>query len=253
MTFSAEELERYARHIVLREIGGPGQARLKAARVVLIGAGGLGSAALLYLAAAGVGTLVVVDDDRVSLSNLQRQVIYGTHDIGRPKVTSAAEVIERLNPHVRVEVAASRFEAEVCGGLLAGADAVLDGSDSFATRQAVNAAAVAACVPLVAAAMSQWEGQVSIWNPKAGGPCYECVFPEAPAPGLAPSCAEAGIVGALPGTLGAMMALETVKLLTGAGRPLLGRMLIYDALEAEVRIVRLSRRTDCRICSAGGR
>lgn len=246
-----EEIERYARHIVLREIGGPGQARLRAARVVVVGAGGLGSPALLYLAAAGVGRIAVVDDDAVSLSNLQRQVIHGTGDIGRPKVASAAEAIARINPHVAVEAHGERFGAGSAPRLLAGADLVLDGSDNFATRYAVNRAAVAGGVPLLAAAMSQWEGQIGLYDPARGGPCFACVFPEPPAPGLAPSCAEAGIVGALPGVMGAMLALEAVKAIAGAGRGLGGRLLIYDALDAEVRVMRVARRADCAVCGAG--
>jgi molybdopterin-synthase adenylyltransferase len=248
MTLGPEELERYARHIVLREIGGPGQRRLGAARVLVVGAGGLGSPALLYLAAAGVGTLVVADDDTVGLANLQRQVVHATEEIGRPKVESAARAVARLNPHVRVEAHAVRLAAETIDPLLAGADLVLDGSDNFATRYMVNAAAVRAGVPLVAAAMSQWEGQISIYHPAGGGPCLACVFPEAPAAGLAPSCAEAGIVGALPGVMGSMMALEAIKWIASAGRSLMGRLLIYDALDAEVRTLRIARREGCAVC-----
>jgi molybdopterin-synthase adenylyltransferase len=248
---SPEELERYARHIVLREIGGAGQRRLGAARVVVVGAGGLGSPAILYLAAAGVGRIAVVDDDAVALSNLQRQVLHGMAEIGRPKVESARAAVARLNPHVAVEAHAVRLGPENAGALLAGADIVLDGCDSFATRAVVNAACVRAGVPLVSAAMSQWEGQISLYHPAEGGPCYACVFPEAPAAGLAPSCAEAGIVGALPGVMGSMMALEAIKWIARAGRTLAGRMLIYDALDAEVRAMRLARRAGCAVCGEG--
>jgi molybdopterin/thiamine biosynthesis adenylyltransferase len=248
VSFSPEELERYARHIVLHEIGGAGQRRLAAARLLVVGAGGLGSPALLYLAAAGIGRLTVVDDDAVSLSNLQRQVIHGTPDIGRPKVESAAAAIVRLNPHVETEGLAFRLDAESAAALVPGHDLVLDGSDTFETRHLVNAACVAAGVPLLAAAMGPWEGQISLWHPAGGGPCYACVFPEPPAPDLVPTCASAGIIGALAGVMGAMMALEAVKALTGAGTGLRGTLLLYDALHAETRRIRLRRRPDCPVC-----
>lgn len=247
-----EELERYARHIVLREIGGPGQRRLRAARVLAVGAGGLGCPALAYLAAAGVGRITLVDDDAVSLSNLQRQILFGTADIGRPKVEAAAEALARLNPGVAVEPLPLRLVPANAAELAAGHDLVLDGSDNFATRYLVNAACVAARVPLVAAAMAQWEGQIGLWDPARGGPCYACVFPEAPAPGLAPACAEAGVVGALPGVMGAMMALEAVKAIARAGASLRGRLLIYDGLWAETRSIRVRPRQDCSACHGLG-
>ncbi len=248
MSLAPEEIERYARHIVLREIGGPGQQRLRAARVLVVGAGGLGSPAMLYLAAAGVGTLGVVDDDHVALSNLQRQVLYRTADIGRPKAGAARDALVRLNPHVTVEVHALRINAGNAAGLVEGQDLVLDGCDNFGTRYAVNAACVAAGVPLIAGAMSQWEGQISLWHPASGAPCYACIFPEAPADGLAPSCAEAGIIGALPGVIGSMMALEAIKHIARAGEGLGGAMLIYDGLHADVRRIRMGRRPDCAVC-----
>lgn len=251
MTLSPEELERYARHIVLREIGGPGQRRLNSARVLMVGAGALGSPAMLYLAAAGVGTLAVADDDVVGLSNLQRQVIHVTETVDQLKVESATRAVARLNPHVKVEAHAVRLTPDTIDPLLVGADLVLDGSDNFATRYMVNAAAARAGVPLVAAAMSQWEGQISVYHPAGGGPCLACIFPEVPAPGLAPSCAEAGIIGALPGVMGSMMALEAIKWIAGAGRSLMGRLLIYDALDAEVRTLRVARREDCTVCGLG--
>jgi molybdopterin/thiamine biosynthesis adenylyltransferase len=251
MSLSPEELQRYARHIVLREVGGPGQARLRAARVLVVGAGGLGSPALLYLAAAGVGHLTIVDDDVVGLSNLQRQVLFGTPDIGAPKAERAREALARLNPHVSVETKAVRIDAGNAGGLVAGHDLVLDGCDNFATRYAVNAACVAAGVPLIAAAMSQWEGQISLWHPAGGAPCYACVFPEPPAEGLAPSCAEAGVIGALPGVMGSMMALEAIKHLARAGTGLAGQMFLYDGLHSETRRIRISRRPGCRVCGSG--
>lgn len=247
-----EELARYARHIVLHEIGGPGQARLGAARVLVVGAGGLGSAALLYLAAAGTGRLVVVDDDAVGLSNLQRQVLHATPEVGAPKVESAERALGRLNPHVAVEGHALRLDAEAAARLVPGADVVLDGSDNFATRYLVNAACVAAGRPLIAAAMSQWEGQIGLFHPAGGGPCYRCVFPEAPADELMPSCARAGVVAPLPGVMGSMLALEAIKLLTGAGTPLRGALLLYDALHADVRRIRTRARADCPVCHGAG-
>jgi molybdopterin/thiamine biosynthesis adenylyltransferase len=252
VSLAPDELERYARHIVLREIGGPGQRRLRAARVLVVGAGGLGCPALIYLTAAGMGALTVVDDDVVGLSNLQRQILFGAGDVGAPKVTCAAAALARLNPHVTVEPRAVRLDDGNAAELVSAADVVLDGSDNFATRYLVNAACVAAGRPLVAAAMSQWEGQISLWDPARGGPCYECVFPEPPAPGLAPSCAEAGVVGALPGVMGALMALETIKLIARAGTPLRGRLLIFDALDAETRRITVRARPDCPACGGRG-
>jgi molybdopterin/thiamine biosynthesis adenylyltransferase len=252
MAFSDAELERYARHIVLREIGGPGQARLKAASVLVVGAGGLGSASLMYLAAAGVGRIAVADDDAVSLSNLQRQVLHRTEDVGRPKVESAADALARLNPEVTVEPLAVRLGPENAAGLVAGRDLVVDGSDSFATRALVNAACVEAGVPLVSGAIGQWEGQLSVFDPARGGPCLACVFPEAPAPGLAPSCAEGGVLGALAGVFGALQAAEAAKLLAGAGEPLRGRMLLLDLLHGETRTMRLRAEPGCRVCGGRG-
>ena len=246
-----KELERYARHIVLREIGGPGQNKLIAAKVCVVGAGGLGSPALLYLAAAGVGTLGVVDDDTVSLSNLQRQVLHGTGDIDRPKVESAVDALARINPHVRVQPHQTRLSADNAASIFQDYDLVLDGSDNFDTRYLVNETCVALKKPLIAAAMSQWEGQISLYDPANGGPCYACVFPVRPAPGQVPSCAEAGIVGALAGVMGSMMAVEAVKHITGAGESLRGQMLIYDALYGESRKLRIAKSDVCPVCSRG--
>lgn len=246
-----EELERYARHIVLREIGGPGQQKLLRARVLCIGAGGLGSPALMYLAAAGVGTLGVVDDDVVSLSNLQRQVLHSTESIGAPKVTSAIEAIAHINPHVNVVAHPVRLTAENAPKIFANYDLVLDGSDNFDTRYMVNEICVGLKIPLISAAMSQWEGQISLFDPANGGPCYACVFPERPADGLAPSCSEAGVMGALAGVMGSMMAGEAIKHITGAGEGLRGQMLIYDALYANVRKFRLAAKAkNCVCCKA---
>lgn len=247
--FSEEELSRYARHIMLREIGGPGQKALKSARVLVIGAGGLGSPALLYLAAAGVGTLGIMDDDVVDASNLQRQIIHKDQGIGMPKVQSALEAVKALNPHVAVRPYQRRFDAETTP-VLEDYDLVLDGSDNFDTRYLVNAQAARAAKPLILAAITQWEGQISLYDPARGTPCYACVFPDRPAPGLVPTCAEAGVAAPLPGVIGAMMAMEAVKHITGAGQTLRGRLLIHDALYAETRVIEIHRREDCPVCGA---
>jgi adenylyltransferase/sulfurtransferase len=230
-----KELERYARHIVLREVGGPGQAKLKAARVLVVGAGGLGAPVLLYLAAAGVGTLGVVDDDEVSLSNLQRQVIFGTNDIGERKVDGAEAAIARLNPHVSVETHMTRLEAGNALDLIARYDIVADGSDNFATRYLTSDACYFARKPLVTAAVGTFDGALTTLRPyetRADGapnPTYRCLFPEPPPPGTVPACAEAGILGALPGIVGSMMALEVIREIVGFGDGLVGRLLMVDA------------------------
>ncbi|NIZ14663.1 molybdopterin-synthase adenylyltransferase MoeB [Phaeobacter sp. HF9A] len=246
--FSEVELNRYARHIVLREIGGLGQRRLKDARVLVVGAGGLGAPALQYLAAAGVGTIGVIDDDEVENANLQRQVIHRDQDIGLPKVFSAKAAMEAQNPFVIVRPYHRRLSEENAADLFADYDLILDGTDNFSTRYLVNRIAVALKKPLISGALTQWEGQISVFDPTRGGPCYQCVFPEAPAPGLAPSCAEAGVIGPLPGVLGAMMAVEAVKQITGAGELLRSQMLIYDGLYGETRRIALKARSDCPIC-----
>lgn len=251
-TFSDTELERYARHMVLREIGGPGQKKLRNARVLVIGAGGLGSPALMYLAAAGVGTLGVIDDDEVDNSNLQRQIIHTDARIGQPKVHSAAQAVAALNPWCTVRPFQRRLDAETAGALFADFDLILDGSDNFDTRYLANAAAAGLGKPLVSGALSQWEGQLSVFDPARGTPCYQCIFPQAPAAGLAPSCAEAGVLGPLPGVVGAMMAAEAIKLIAGAGAPLLGEMLIYDALYGETRKITLRPRPGCPVCGGKG-
>ncbi|WP_319825690.1 HesA/MoeB/ThiF family protein [Thalassovita sp.] len=247
-TFSDTELNRYARHIVLREIGGKGQKKLKNAKVLVIGAGGLGSPALLYLAAAGVGTIGVIDDDEVDNSNLQRQVIHTDAAIGMPKVFSAQKTMEAQNPYVQVRPYNRRLTPELAANLFAEYDLILDGTDNFATRYLSNSVAVAQGKPLISGALSQWEGQISVFDPTNGAPCYQCIFPEAPAPGLAPSCSEAGVIGPLPGVIGAMMAVEVIKLITGAGAALRGEMLIYDALWGETRKIALKSRPDCPVC-----
>ena len=246
--FSAVELDRYARHIVLREIGGPGQRKLKTARVLVVGAGGLGSPVLLYLAAAGVGRIGVIDDDVVSLSNLQRQIVHDDASGGLPKVFSAERRLNGLNPHVEIRPYRRRLTAEIAADLFGDYDLVIDGSDSFATRRLVNEAAVETGTTLLAGAITQWEGQVTIYDPAAGAPCLACLFPDDPAPGLAPPCAEAGVVGALPGIVGSIMALEAIKEITGAGTTLRGTMLLWDGLDADARRIAVARRPDCPVC-----
>ncbi|MCI2399384.1 molybdopterin-synthase adenylyltransferase MoeB [Aliiroseovarius subalbicans] len=246
--FSDTELDRYARHIVLREIGGPGQMALKKAKVLVVGAGGLGSPVLLYLAAAGVGTIGVVDDDVVDNSNLQRQVIHRDADIGMPKVFSAERAMRAQNPAIEVKPYNRRLDDDNAGALIAEYDLVLEGTDNFATRYLVNRVAAKLGKPVIGGALSQWEGQISTFDPAKGAPCYQCIFPEAPAPGLAPSCSEAGVVGPLPGVIGAMMAVEAVKEITGAGEGLRGRMMIFDAMYAETRMIKTKRREGCPVC-----
>ena len=216
--------------------------------MLVVGAGGLGSPALLYLAAAGVGTIGVIDDDVVGLSNLQRQVIHTDARSGVPKVFSAETQMRALNPHVGVRPYNRRLTADIAEELMGDYDLVLDGTDDFAARQVVNRAAVATGRPLVAGAITQWEGQVTVYDPAAGAPCLACLFPEAPASGLAPSCAEAGVVGALPGIVGSIMALEAIKLVTGAGTPLRGTMLLWDGLDADARRIAVARRAECPVC-----
>lgn len=251
MALSDDDLDRYARHIVLREIGGPGQAKLRRARVLSIGAGGLGSPLLMYLAAAGVGTLGVVDDDAVDLSNLQRQIVHPTGAIGTPKTDSAADTLARINPGVTVARHTLRLTPENAAEIVGGYDLVCDGSDNFDTRYLVNATCTRLRIPLVAGAIGQWDGQLGLYDPANGTPCYACVFPQRPAAGLAPSCAEAGVVGALPGVIGSMMALEVIKHLCGAGETLAGRLFVYDALAAEGRTLKVRRDEECEVCGDG--
>jgi molybdopterin/thiamine biosynthesis adenylyltransferase len=243
MSFSEAEVERYARHLVLREIGGPGQQKLKAARVLVVGAGGLGAPAALYLAAAGVGTLGLVDADTVSLSNLQRQVLFATADTGRPKVEAAAEHLTALNPHLTIEAHPVWLGEANARAVISGYDLVLDGTDDFATRFAVSDACLAEGKTLVSGALGRWTGQVGVFQ---GQPCYRCLVPEIPPD--AETCALVGVVGALAGVIGSMMALEAVKVITGAGQSLAGRLLIYDALAAETRTVRIGADPGCPSC-----
>lgn len=248
--FRPAELDRYARHIMLREIGGPGQRRLKEARVLVVGAGGLGSPALLYLAAAGVGIIGVIDDDVVEGSNLQRQIIHADARIGMAKVQSAAVAMTGLNPFIEVRPYQRRLTEDIATDLMSDYDLVLDGSDNFDTRDVVNKVCVALGKPLISGAITQWEGQLSLFDPKNGTPCYACVFPVRPAPGLVPTCAEAGVAAPLPGIIGAMMATEAVKHITGAGMTLRGRLMIHDALFAETRLIKVKRRADCKVCGS---
>ena len=244
---SAEELERYARHIVLREVGGPGQAALKAARVLVIGAGGLGAPVLMYLAAAGVGTLGVIDHDTVSLSNLQRQIIHTTPDVGRPKVDSAADKILALNPHVTLRTHAARLGAANALALLSGYDIVVDGSDNFATRYLVSDACYLAKKTLVAGALGVFDASLTtiraheLGADGAPNPTYRCLFPEPPPPGTTPTCEEAGVLGALAGVLGSMMALETIREIVGFGDSLVGRLVMIDARAMRFETLRYAR------------
>ncbi|MCJ2036654.1 HesA/MoeB/ThiF family protein [Methylobacterium sp. J-068] len=234
MALSSQEVERYARHLVLPEVGGPGQAQLKAARVLVIGAGGLGAPLIQYLAAAGIGTIGIVDDDVVSLSNLQRQVIHGTPEIGRLKVESAREAVARLNPHVAVEAHATRLTGETAQGLIQAYDVVADGSDNFATRYAVSDACFHARRPLVTAALGRFDGSLTTLKPYEAdargrpNPTYRCLFPNPPPPGSVAPCAEAGVLGALAGIMGSLMALEVIRAVTDFGEPLVGRLLMVD-------------------------
>lgn len=235
MALAPDEIARYARHLVLRDVGGPGQAKLEAARVLVIGAGGLGAPLIQYLAAAGIGTIGIVDDDVVDLGNLQRQVIHGTPDVGRPKVHSAADAVARLNPHVAVETHRLRITAENAHDLVARYDVVADGSDNFATRYAVSDACFHARRALVTAALGQFDGTLTTIRAHESGadgrpnPTYRCLFPDAPPPGSVPTCAEAGVLGALAGLMGSMMAMEVVREIVGFGEGLVGRLLMVDA------------------------
>jgi adenylyltransferase/sulfurtransferase len=247
MNLSDDELERYARHIALRQVGGPGQAKIRAARVLVIGAGGLGSPMALYLAAAGVGTLGLVDDDAVSLSNLQRQILFRTDDIGRLKTEAAASALNALNPGVTIKTHPVRLTAENAESLIGAYDIVADGSDNFETRFLVNDACTRLKKTLVFAAVTEFEGQLATFKPHAGPyPCYRCLNPAPPPPGTVPNCSEIGVLGAAAGVMGSLAALEVLKEVAGIGESLAGKLLIYEALTARFRMIILNPDPACR-------
>jgi adenylyltransferase/sulfurtransferase len=248
MTFSADEVRRYARHIILPGIGGDGQQRLKASRVLVIGAGGLGSPAAMYLAAAGVGTIGLVDFDEVELSNLQRQLMHDTSDVGRPKVESGAERLRELNPNVEVLEHRAMLTSENAFDVLGAYDIVLDGTDNFPVRYLVNDATQMLGKPLVYGSIYQWEGQASVFLPGQETPCYRCLFPEPPPPGTVPSCAEGGVFGVLPGIIGSIQAVEAIKLALDVGESLAGKLVLYDAMRNEFTTVKLRWDPDCPVC-----
>ncbi|MEM9732891.1 MAG: molybdopterin-synthase adenylyltransferase MoeB [Pseudomonadota bacterium] len=241
--FSPEELERYARHLVLPEIGGPGQQKLKKAQVLMVGAGGLGAPALAYLAAAGVGHIRVVDDDVVSLSNLQRQIIHDTNAVGTAKVESASRSLGRINPHCRLETIKDQFSTSNAPALLDGVDVALDGSDNFATRFQLADACAAARLPLVTAAVNRFDGSLTVLAPyENNNPSLHDLYPDPPDDGLLPTCAETGILGAITGVMGTLQALEAIKLITNAGEPLIGRLLMFEGLSLNFSTLRYKRK-----------
>ncbi len=250
IVWTEQEIQRYARHILLPELGGIGQDRLRRGRVLVAGAGGLGSPVALYLAAAGVGTIGLIDDDHVELSNLQRQILHDTGSIGRKKVESGVERLRAVNPLVDVRPIAARIDAGNVDALVADYDVICDGTDNFATRFLLADAAFAARRTLVSAAILRFEGQIATFKPHETGPCYRCLHPEAPPPGLVPSCAEAGILGAVAGVMGSLQATEALKEVAAIGESLAGRLLLWDALGARMRTIELPRDPDCACCGA---
>ena len=248
MSFTEDQVRRYARHIILPGIGGDGQRKLMEARVLVIGAGGLGSPAAMYLAAAGVGTIGLVDFDRVELSNLQRQLLHDTSDVGRSKVDSARDRLTELNPNVEVVGHDTLLSSENAFDVLGGYDVVLDGTDNFPVRYLVNDATQMLGTPLVYGSIYQWEGQASVFLPGRETPCYRCLFPEPPRPGTVPSCAEGGVFGVLPGIVGSIQAVEAIKLVLGVGESLVGKLLLYDAMSSEFTTVKLRWDPDCPVC-----
>jgi molybdopterin-synthase adenylyltransferase len=250
LDFTEEEIRRYSRHILLQDVGGTGQARLKSARVLVVGAGGLGSPLALYLAAAGVGTIGIVDHDRVELSNLQRQIAHTTARIGKPKADSAAQAAREINPEVRIEPLDMRLDAGNASDLVARYDLICDGTDNFATRFLVADACVLAGRTLVSAAVLRFEGQLSVFKPHLpeGGPCYRCLYPEPPPEGTVPTCSEAGVLGAVTGVMGTLQATEVLKEILGVGESLAGKLLIWDALATRFRTVRLRQDPHCALC-----
>ena len=248
MSFTEDQVRRYARHIILPGIGGEGQQKLMDARVLVIGAGGLGSPASMYLAAAGVGTIGLVDFDEVELSNLQRQLLHDTSDVGRPKVDSGKERLDDINPNVEVVAHKTLLTSDNAFDILGDYDVIVDGTDNFPVRYLVNDATQMLGKPLVYGSIYQWEGQASVFLPGQEAPCYRCLFPEPPPPGTVPSCAEGGVFGVLPGIIGSVQAVEAIKLVLGVGEPLAGRLLIYDALSNEFTTVKLRWDPDCPVC-----
>jgi len=248
VALSADDLARYSRHLLLPELKAEGQRCIKAARVLCIGAGGLGSPAALYLAAAGVGTIGLIDFDRVDISNLQRQVLYGTGDIGRPKLEAARERIHDTNPNVEVVSHEYRFTSENAQDVIAPYDVIIDGSDNFPTRYLSNDVCVFARKPNIYGSVFRFEGQASLFAPHLGGPCYRCLFPEPPPPGAAPSCAEAGVLGVLPGIIGLVQATEALKLIAGMGETLSGRLMHFDGLKMKFREFKVRRDPECPVC-----
>ena len=245
-TFTPAQLTRYSRHIIMPQVGGIGQRKLLEAKVLLLGAGGLGSPTALYLAAAGVGTLGIVDFDVVDVSNLQRQILHGTHDVGRPKVESAMDTLNEINPDVKVNPINLRLTSENIMEVIEDYDIIVDGSDNFPTRYLVNDACYLAKKINVHGSIFMFDGQVSVFEPGKG--CYRCLYPTPPPPGMVPSCAEAGVFGVLPGIIGSMQAVETIKLILGLGEPLVNKLLIFDALAMDFRTVKLRRDPNCPLC-----
>src|SRR5437016_8640577 len=245
---SNEEMTRYSRHLMMPEVTPEGQRRLKAARVLCIGAGGLGSPAALYLAAAGVGTIGIVDFDDVDLSNLQRQILHGTKDVGRGKLESARDRLRDINPEIDIELHQCRFSSENASEIVSKYDVVVDGSDNFATRYLSNDVCVFAQKPNVYGSVFRFEGQTTVFAPHLGGPCYRCLFPEPPPPESVPNCAQAGVLGVLPGIIGMLQAIEAIKLIVGIGEPLIGRLLHFDALKIKFRELNLRRDPECPVC-----
>ena len=244
----AEELQRYSRHLIMPEVTADGQRRLKAARVLCIGAGGLGSPAALYLTAAGVGTIGIVDFDDVDLSNLQRQILHGTKDVGRGKLESAHDRLRDINPKIEIELYQCRLSSENASEIVSKYDIVVDGSDNFATRYLSNDVCVFEQKPNVYGSVFRFEGQTTVFAPHLGGPCYRCLFPEPPPPESVPNCAQAGVLGVLPGIIGMLQAIETIKLVVGIGEPLIGRLLHFDALKVKFRELNLRRDPECPVC-----
>ena len=246
--FTDDQIKRYSRHIILSEVGGTGQTKLLNSKVLLLGAGGLGSPAAFYLAAAGVGTIGLVDDDEVDLSNLQRQILHSTADVGRPKVDSATDTLKGINPDVDVVAYQTRLTSENVMEIIADYDVIIDGCDNLPTRYLLNDASVFAGKPVVHGSIFQFEGQVTVFDP-VNGPCYRCLYPEPPPPEMVPSCQEAGVIGVLPGIIGSLQAVEVIKVILGIGEPLVGKLLLYNALNQDFRKLTLRKDDSCPVCS----